>query len=168
MKKKEYIKSIDVYTDGSLKKTRNGNICGYGIYFPNNELDDVSKPFTNGEITNNRAELYAIYQSIIRINKVYNFKEINIYTDSQYAKKSLTEWIVNWKKNDWKNYRNKPVKNTDIIKKIDKYIQKYPNKINIIWIPAHTKKNECHSINNDMADKLANNGADMYKNKYIS
>ena len=157
---KKHIKTIRVYTDGSLKKTYNGIKCGYGIYFPDGELNNVAAPFTVGEITNNRAELHAIHQAIIRVAKNYSFDSIYIYTDSEYSKKSLTEWIIKWKKNNWKNSTGKPVENQDIIKKIDKYMEKFQNKIFINWIPAHTGNKDEHSINNDMADKLANKGAE--------
>jgi ribonuclease HI len=154
---------INVFTDGSLKRTSNGTYCGYGIYFPNKELKNVAAPFTIGEITNNRAELHAILQTIIRIKKVFTFDKINIYTDSEYAKKSLTEYIHDWKNNNWKNSKKQPVKNQDIIRKIDKYLERYNGKINIQWIRAHTNDDDYFSKGNEKADKLANKGADKSK-----
>src|SRR5271163_2786681 len=115
---KPHLTSINIYTDGSLKKTPQGNICGYGIFFPGKELKNVAAPFTIGNITNNRAELHAIHQAIIRVIKNYTFDLINIYTDSEYCQKSLTVWIDNWKKNNWKNAKRQPVENQDLIKKI--------------------------------------------------
>ena len=158
---------INVYTDGSLKKTALGNSCGYGIYFPNRELKNVAAPFTIEPITNNRAELHAIHQALLRIHKHITFDKINIYTDSEYAQKSLTVWIKSWKKKNWKNSQNKPVENQDIIKKIDEYLQKYKNKINIYWIKAHTNNTDEHSRNNRIVDELANKGADIYYNKFL-
>jgi hypothetical protein len=78
---KKHITSIDVYTDGSLIKTSKGDLrgCGYGIYFPGKELKNVSAPFTISPITNNRAELHAIHQAILRIIRHYTFDLINIY-----------------------------------------------------------------------------------------
>ena len=162
MKKKPHIVSIEIYTDGSLKKTKNGNICGYGIYFPGNELDNVANPMIFGAITNNRAELYAIYYAILLVTKNYTFDLINIYTDSEYSQKSLTEWIKSWKKNSWRNSKNKPVENQDIIKMIDVYLEKYSGKINIQWVRAHTGNQDIHSKNNQKADELANEGAESY------
>jgi ribonuclease HI len=164
---KPHLTTINVYTDGSLKRTSKGNSCGYGIYFPGRELKNVSAPFTIGNITNNRAELHAIHQALIRIVKNYTFDLINIYTDSEYAQKSLTIWINCWKKNNWTNAKKKPVENQDIIKKIDKYLQKYQGKINIQWVRAHSGDNNIHSKNNAKADKLANKGADIYYKKYL-
>jgi ribonuclease HI len=164
---KRHLISISIYTDGSLKKTRNGNICGYGIFFPGKELKNVAAPFTIGDITNNRAELHAIHQAIIRVIKKYTFDLINIYTDSEYSQKSLTCWIDNWKKNNWKNAKKKPVENQDLIKKIDKYLQIYQGKINIQWVRAHTGNQDVHSINNNKADELANKGANIYAEQYL-
>jgi ribonuclease HI len=159
----KHLTTINIYTDGSYKKIASGIYgCGYGIYFPNKELKNVSAPFTIGTITNNRAELHAIHQAIIRVIKSYTFDLINIYTDSEYSQKSLTVWIKNWKKNNWKNAKNKPVENQDLIQKIDKYLQRYEGKINIQWVRAHTGNSDTHSINNEMADKLANIGAELY------
>lgn len=160
MEEKDHISSIDVYTDGSLKRTKNGIKCGYGIYFPNKEMKNISSAFTYGELTNNRAELYAIYRAIKKVIKVYSFDSLNIYTDSEYSQKSLTIWINNWKKNNWLNAKKKPIENQDIIKQIDKYLQLYKGKINILWIRAHTNSNDYHSINNARADDLANKGAE--------
>ena len=165
---KKHISVIDIYTDGSLKRTRNGIICGYGIYFPNRELKNVAAPFNDGKLTNNRAELYAIYRAIVRVKKCYTFDTINIYTDSEYSQKSLTIWIKNWKKNNWQTSNRKPVVNQDIIRKIDRYLEIYKGKINIQWVRAHTGRNDIHSINNSEADRLANKGADKYREKYMN
>lgn len=165
---KKHTNDINVYTDGSLQRTKQGIICGYGIYFSNNELKNVSKPFTDGKLTNNRAELYAIYQAIKRIVRYYTFNVINIYTDSEYSQKSLTIWIHKWKKNNWYTSNGKPVDNQDIIKKIDSYLERYRGHIFIYWIRAHTDRNDVHSINNKKADDLAKKGAEIYRNKYMN
>lgn len=165
--KKKHKTLIEVYTDGSFKKTPNGDICGYGIYFPDHELPNVSAPFTYGKMTNNRAELYAILQAIIKIVKNYIFDLIIIYTDSEYSQKSLTTYINEWRKNNWKKSNNKPVENQDIIKKIDKYLQKLKGKINIQWVRAHTKGGDIYSINNAKADILANKGAEKMRKNNI-
>ena len=165
---KKHISVIDIYTDGSLRRTRDGIICGYGIYFPNRELKNVAAPFNDGKLTNNRAELYAIYRAISRVKKRYTFDTINIYTDSEYSQKSLTVWIKNWKNNNWQTSNRKPVVNQDIIRKIDRYLEIYKGKINIQWVRAHTGGNDTHSINNSKADRLANKGSDKYREKYMN
>jgi ribonuclease HI len=75
---KSHLTSINIYTDGSLRKTLKGDACGYGIYFPGGELKNVAAPFNIGQITNNRAELHAIHQALIRVIKNYTFDLIKI------------------------------------------------------------------------------------------
>ena len=55
--------NIDIFTDGSLTRKKGKIYCGYGVYFPNGENNNISKKFDKGLITNNRAELYAIQKS---------------------------------------------------------------------------------------------------------
>lgn len=148
--------NIIVFTDGSCVRKKNVVIsCGYGIYFPNKEIENISKKFTYGEPTNQRAELYAIYKAIKEVTKNFEFKKLDIYTDSEYSIKSLTIWINNWKKNNWKSSQNKDVANQDIIKKIDIYLQQYQNKINFHHIYSHTGKQDFYSKCNEEADKLS-------------
>lgn len=155
----KHIDRINVYTDGSLKRTKKGILCGYGVYFPGKELPDIAQPFTIGNITNNRAELFAILQAIKNISSIYSFDLIYVYTDSEYAQKSLTIWVNAWKKNNWRNSQNKIVENRDIIEQIHDYMETYKNKIKIIWVKSHTGKNDQHSLGNSIADELANKGA---------
>jgi len=146
---------IIVFTDGSHIKQ--SDKCGYGVHFPNREFDDISKPFTKLPKTNQRAELYAIYKAIKKIqnkDKLYNIK---IYTDSEYSIKSLTIWIKNWKKNNWIGSTGKEVMNQDIIKKIDNLIIEHIGKIEFIHVKAHTGKDDYNSIHNAITDELAKN-----------
>jgi ribonuclease HI len=147
--------NIDIFTDGSLIRKKGKIYCGYGIFFPNGENNNISKKFDKGLITNNRAELYAIYKSLKICKKILKEKEIkkiNIYSDSEYSVKTLTIWYKNWIKNR-KDYKNK-----DIIDKIIKLINKL-NNVNFIHIKAHTGENDYYSLSNNQADELAKGGA---------
>lgn len=158
-KTKKNVDTVIVYTDGSCMKKKDGIKCGYGVYFPNNELPNISKKFTKMPLTNQRAELYAIYKAIKEICKNIKFNHVKIYSDSEYSIKSLTEWIISWKKNNWKTANKKEVLNQDIIKKIDKKLQKYEGKITFTHVKAHTGKSDAHSLGNAEADRLATSGA---------
>ena len=151
--------TIRIFTDGSFMKKKDGTKCGYGVHFPNNELPDMSRKFTYGDSTNQRAELYAIYKGIKKIASVYDFNLIEIYTDSEYSINSLTKWISGWKRNGWKNAKGHDIANQDIIIKIDEYMQKYPDKILFTHVRSHTGNNDALSKGNAIADKLATQGA---------
>lgn len=164
MDDKKIIDEIMVYTDGSLsrKKEKDGNItvyCGYGILYPNGELPNVSRIFKNGEPTNNRAELQAIYVALIQIGKKYIYNKIKIYSDSKYCIQSLTEYITKWVKNGWMTSQNKPVENQDIIKPIYNIMRKQKDKIEFVHVKAHTKNTDDMTKYNAQVDKLAKLGS---------
>ena len=152
---------IKIFTDGSFKKLKNKKIlCGYGIYFPNGELDNVSRPFIHEPLTNQRAELYAILKALRNIEKnKIQFDSIMIYTDSEYSIKSVTEWYKSWEKNNWKNAKGQSVMNQDIIRPLIKILKSYSGKIKFQHVNSHTGKQDFESLSNEMADKLANEGA---------
>lgn len=151
--------NIKVFTDGSC--INNGNInakAGYGIYFPNNEIENISKPFVIRPITNQRAELYAIYQALVNIVENIKFTNITIYTDSLYSIKCLTQWVKAWEKNNWKTTNNKPVKNLDIIKPINSILKEHGKNVTLIHVRSHTGLDTFESKCNDYVDQLAYNG----------
>jgi ribonuclease HI len=147
---------IIAFTDGSYNhKTKQ---CGYGVLFPNEDFSNISRPYKINP-TSQRAELYAIYKAIQRISSKCIDDPILIYSDSEYSIKSLTIWIKNWKKNNWKTSTSKEVLNQDIIKKIDNLIQNYKGKIEFKHVRSHTGGTDYESINNDLVDGLAKAGA---------
>jgi ribonuclease HI len=148
---------ILVFTDGSY--IRKPEKCGYGVYFPNGEIKNISRKFTKEPLTNQRAELYAIYKAIKAVQKKSLEYPIKIYTDSEYSIKSLTIWIEGWKKNGWKSSTGKDVMNQDLIKKIDLIKAMNVAKIEFQHVRSHTGKNDFESKCNDIVDKLAKDGA---------
>lgn len=151
-------KIIKVFTDGSFMK-RKENIGGYGIHFPNKELSDVSRPFKHPPITNQRAELYAIYVALIKIKKHLEFDKIIVYSDSGYSIKCVTEWCYKWRENNWKTADKKIVKNQDILKPLCDIVSKLKDKIQFIHVYSHTGKQDELSKGNEIVDKLATQGA---------
>lgn len=149
---------ISVFTDGSFKKTKDGEFAGYGIYFPNNDLPNMSDSFNIAPITIPRAELAGILVALMIIIKNIKFIKINIYTDSEYSMKTLTEWIYKWDQHNFLKSNKKKVKNMDLIKPIYKILSKYGGMINVIHVKSHTGEKDYMSLNNENADKLAKNG----------
>ena len=148
--------NIRVFTDGSCTGNGKDNAkAGIGIYFPNNEFDNISEKFTLEPITNQRAELYAIYEALKLITNNATFNKLTIYSDSLYSIKSLTEWIKKWEINNWKTANRKPVLNLDIIRPIYSILNEYENKIVFKHVKSHTGDTTYEAKGNDMVDKLA-------------
>lgn len=75
-------------------------------------------------------------------------QSIRIITDSQYVRKGLTEWIMNWRLNDWKTANGTEVKNKECWIKFDDLTQgKY---IEFEWVKGHSNHFE-----NTMCDLYA-------------
>ena len=120
---------IKIYTDGScLENPGNGGWAA--IIIDNESIKKISGREKN--TTNNRMELMA------PINALKNIKtneEINIYTDSQYVKLGITEWINTWVKNNWKTSKKEEVKNKDLWTELYNLNKSLNVKWN--WIKAH-------------------------------
>jgi ribonuclease HI len=147
---------IKVYTDGACKNNGKINaIAGYGVYFANDNNINISKKL-QGEQTNNRAELTAIYEALqILYKSEYLTKKIIIFTDSKYCYNCLTIWNIIWQKNNWKTKDKKNVKNRDLIENILHYLKLFPN-LKLQHINSHTGLTDEDSLGNEQADILAN------------
>ena len=148
------MKITKVYTDGAC--SGNPGSGGWGVVI----LDDKLKTYNGSEkeTTNNRMELKA---AIMGIKNADTTTEITIYTDSKYVKDGITNWITNWKKNNWITASKKPVKNQDLWKELDNMNNQYNVKWE--WVKAHQDNNSDDSKYNNMADQLARKGAMEWK-----
>jgi ribonuclease HI len=163
--KKNKTNDILVYTDGACSNNGYINaISGIGVYFSernNNKYENISKILDVPKPTNNIAELVAILEAlkIIQYND-YNNEKIKLYTDSDYCLKTLQTWYKKWIEDGTIDKKQ----NIDIIKNIyDNYYTKM--NIELIYIKAHTKNKDEHSIGNYEADKLATQSIYNFKNK---
>tara|TARA_B100001142_G_scaffold180907_1_gene180507 strand:+ start:467 stop:904 length:438 start_codon:yes stop_codon:yes gene_type:complete len=136
---------IKIYTDGACKG--NPGVGGWGALILQ---DDKNIELFGGEneTTNNRMELMAV---IMALKEMSPTEELTIYTDSTYVQKGISEWIKNWKLNNWRSSNKKPVKNKDLWMQLDE--ASYARKINWEWVKGHAG-NE----GNEKADELANKG----------
>lgn len=159
-----------VYTDGSTNNNgRENAVGGIGIFFKTESQDNLSLKLNLDTVTNNICELEACVRAIniITLKKKFNKKDkIIIGTDSKYVINSIVQWFPSWEKNNWKNSKNEPVKNLNIIKKLRNYYLKY----NIVfkYIKAHQRK-PSDIESEEYQDWFGNNQADLLaKNSYIT
>ncbi len=138
---------VYIYTDGACRG--NPGPGGWGALM---RFQDTEKEFFGGEnnTTNNRMEMMASIQALSQLSRPC---EVILTTDSQYVRKGITEWIINWKKRGWKTANKKPVKNSDLWKQLDELVQKH--EVTWHWVKGHSGHPE-----NERADELANKGID--------
>ena len=132
-----------IYTDGAC--SGNPGPGGWGAVIFDNDNNQTNISGKEKNTTNNRMEILA---AIMALKKIKSNSQITIYTDSTYVKNGITEWMFNWKKNDWKTASKKPVKNKDLWIKLDKLCEK--NKVSWRWVKGHATNKY-----NNLADQLA-------------
>ena len=132
-----------IYTDGACSGNPGPGGWGAVIFDNNNKQKNISGSEEN--TTNNRMELSA---AIMALEEVNMNSEITIYTDSTYVKNGITEWVLKWKENGWKNSNKEPVKNKDLWEKLDNLCKQ--NIVNWKWVKGHASNKY-----NNLADELA-------------
>jgi len=138
---------IKIYTDGAC--SGNPGPGGWGYVILNNGIIQSSSG-SESLTTNNRMELTAAIEALKSVN---SDEPIALHTDSTYLQKGISDWIFNWKKNNWITSSKKAVSNKDLWITIDQLNCKL--NIEWIWVKAHQSDNSEDSIYNNMADKLA-------------
>ena len=141
------MKRVSIWTDGAC--SGNPGPGGWGALL---RFGGTERELYDGEpeTTNNRMELTAAIEAL---NVLKEPCEVDLYTDSQYVKGGMTEWIFGWKKNGWKTSAKKPVKNAELWQALDQAVSRH--KINWHWVKGHAGHRE-----NEIADQLANRGID--------
>ena len=136
---------IIIYTDGACSMPSMQG--GWGVVL---KWEEITKELSGFEAntTNNQMELRACIEGLLAV-KMPNIP-IEIYTDSQYVKNGITQWIINWKKNGWKTAAKQPVKNAELWIQLDEISQKL--KPEWKWVKAHNG-----NVLNERADFLATN-----------
>ena len=104
---------ITIYTDGASRG--NPGPGGWGGVIVNEDWV-IEMGGSDPHTTNNKMELTACIRSLefTIFNSQFSNKPIQIYTDSEYVMKGITEWIHRWQKKGWKTAKRKPVLNQDL------------------------------------------------------
>ena len=135
-------KKVKIYTDGACS----GN-PGPGGWAAILVYNDVEKEIFGSEAdsTNNRMEMMA---AIAALEALKSACDIDLYTDSTYVQKGITEWLPGWKKRGWKTADRKPVKNSDLWQRLEQAAARH--KVRWHWVRGHNG----HDLN-ERVDKLA-------------
>jgi len=139
--------NVIIYTDGACRG--NPGPGGWGaLLMSGPRVKELSgaEPHT----TNNRMELTGAIEALAALKRPCS---ITLYTDSQYVRKGILEWISQWKLRDWRTADKKPVKNVDLWQALEKQIERH--RIEWHWVKGHAGV-----PGNERADELANMAID--------
>lgn len=134
------------YTDGACKGNPGAGGWGAHLIFSDGSTQDLYGGDT--ETTNNRMELMGAIQALTHSS---HEQKLEIWTDSSYVQKGITEWIEGWKKKGWKTASKKPVANQDLWQQLDMLCQQ--RDVDWHWVKGHAGH-----AGNEKADELANLG----------
>ena len=138
---------IKIYTDGScLNNPGNGGWAA--IINVNGVIKKISGSVKN--TTNNKMELMA---PIKALQEIKGNEQIEIYTDSQYVRLGITDWVHKWIKNNWQTSKKKPVKNKELW--IELHELNNLCDVKWIWVKAHAG-----NVLNEEVDSLAKKAAE--------
>tara|TARA_B100000959_G_scaffold283532_1_gene352677 strand:- start:747 stop:1190 length:444 start_codon:yes stop_codon:yes gene_type:complete len=142
------MKQVEIYTDGACRG--NPGPGGWGALLRNNGHE---KELCGGtlETTNQKMELMAAIKALESLKESC---QVDLFTDSKYVKLGITEWIIRWKANGFKNAKKKPIANAELWIRLDGLAAEH--QINWQWVKGHAGH-----IDNERADALANRGLEQ-------
>jgi len=120
---------VEIYTDGGADP--NPGAGGWGaVLISGIRTKEISG--AEQETTNNRMELTAAISALGLLNKPC---EVTLYTDSQYLRRGITEWIEAWKAHDWLKRNGRPVENVDLWQALDEAQERH--RVTWKWVKGH-------------------------------
>ncbi|KAJ3246425.1 hypothetical protein HDU78_007143 [Chytriomyces hyalinus] len=149
------LEPVHIYTDGACSGNgKAGARGGIGVFFAPNDARNISEPLPGLVQTNNRAEILAT----VRALRVAPENPIILFTDSKYVCSGITQWIIKWKKKNWKTASGTDVSNKDLWIELDSELkaraQRGAGIVKFEYIRAHAGL-----YGNSEADTLAVQGA---------
>jgi ribonuclease HI len=143
----ESLPHVHLFTDGGCS----GNPGPGGWAFILRHLATGKEKEGSGGVevtTNNRMELQAVIEGLAALKKPC---DVELFTDSEYVRKGLSEWMKGWKAKGWKRSEKgklAPVKNDDLWKQLDQLVAMH--RITFHRVAGHSGHPE-----NDRCDVLA-------------
>ena len=133
---------VEIHTDGAC--SGNPGPGGSGAIL---DWQGKRRELSGGEplTTNNRMELTA---AIVALETLKRPMRVILFTDSQYLRQGITEWIAGWRARGWRTADKKPVKNQDLWGRLDAARRRHT--VEWRWLKGHAG----HELN-ERADELA-------------
>jgi ribonuclease HI len=141
------VSTVEIYTDGACRG--NPGPGGWAAFL---SVDGREKEIAGAEAltTNNRMELTAVIRALESLRRPVS---VRVFTDSQYVRRGITEWVSAWKARGWLTADRKPVKNIDLWQRLEELAAGH--EIDWRWVPGHAGV-----PGNERVDRLANQAID--------
>lgn len=134
---------VTIYTDGGADP--NPGPGGWGVVLIHDSSGRV-KELSGGEAdtTNNRMELTAAIKALEALNKPC---EVRFFTDSEYLRRGITEWLPDWVARGWRRKKG-AIQNEDLWRRLAGLVEQHV--VSWEWVRGHAG-----NPYNERADRLA-------------
>jgi ribonuclease HI len=120
-----------IYTDGACSGNPGAGGWGVVVYLSDGTVHELGGH--DAQTTNNRMELQAAIAALHLLLDIQQSTPVTLYTDSEYVKKGITQWISGWKKKNWKTSTGKAVVNLDLWKQLDELNTSLKKQLPLTW-----------------------------------
>jgi ribonuclease HI len=137
---------VHLFTDGGC--SGNPGPGGWGFVMRHlASAKELEKSGGEPMTTNNRMELTAVIKGLEALQRPCS---VELFTDSVYVGKGLTEWVPKWKKNGWQRKERgklKPVKNVELWQRLDELTQTHQLKYTrVAGHSGHPENERCDTL----------------------
>ena len=135
--------SVTIYSDGGCKPNPGPGGWGVRLIAENGHIKELSGG--DPDTTNNRMELTAAVEALRALKEPC---DVTFYTDSQYLRRGITEWLPAWIKQGWRRKGDQPVLNEDLWRVLHAETQRHA--VVWQWVRGHAGNEH-----NERVDQLA-------------
>ena len=141
------LSEVHLFTDGGCSGNPGPGGWAYLLQHPATGKQ-IERSGGERETTNNRMELTALIEGLSALKKP---SCVQVFTDSVYVGKGISEWLTKWKANGWRRKEGKrlvAVKNEDLWRRLDELLQTH--EVRYTRVAGHSGHPE-----NERVDQLA-------------
>lgn len=141
------LSEVELYTDGACSGNPGPGGWAFILRHPASGKE-MENSAGERETTNNRMELTAVIEGLKALKRP---SHVELFTDSVYVGKGISEWMPKWKAAGWRRGSGKkssPVKNVELWQELDTLLNQHQVKFN--WVAGHSGHAE-----NERCDELA-------------
>jgi ribonuclease HI len=111
---------VELYTDGACKGNPGPGGWAFILRHPDSGKE-LEQSGAEPQSTNNRMELTAVIEGLQTLKRP---SHVDLYTDSEYVGKGISQWLAKWKKDGWRR-GNSPLKNVDLWRALDQQLGRH-------------------------------------------
>lgn len=137
---------VHLFTDGACSGNPGPGGWAYILRHPTTKKE-LEGSGGEGETTNNRMELTAVIRGLAALKRPCR---VELFTDSVYVGKGMSQWLPKWKENGWKRREGKqwkPIKNEELWRELDALIQRHQVKYTrVAGHSGHPENERCDEL----------------------